>query len=80
MSERKPVYMRCHSDISPDFKHNTFDAQFIAKVLKHEGKPSAIHRFAADHYGISDYAYWFLLGTLGDRQLLRCQPPGLAGF
>lgn len=51
-------------DISPDFKPNAFDSQFCAKIIKHEGKPSAIRRFAADHYGVSDYMYWFMLGTL----------------
>lgn len=51
-------------DISPDFVPNAFDAQFIRHILKHEGTPKAIRRFAADHFGITDYTYWFLLGTL----------------
>lgn len=52
------------SDISPDFKYNRKDAKIMREIIKFEGKPHAIQRFARDCDGLTDYGYWFLLGTL----------------
>lgn len=55
--------MSVMNDISPNFKPNVLDAQIAAELLKHEGTPRAITRFAELHEHLTDYAYWFLLGT-----------------
>jgi hypothetical protein len=52
------------SDISEDFRPNKRDSQMIQRILVHEGTPEAIRVFARYAYRFSDYAYWFVLGTL----------------
>jgi hypothetical protein len=52
-------------DVSPDFKgYNSTDVVIIKEILKHEGTPYAIIRFTQLSMKMSDYLYWFLLGTL----------------
>ena len=53
-----------NQDISPDFRPNMRDARIIKGILKHEATPRAIERFARDANDLTDYAYWFTLGTL----------------
>jgi hypothetical protein len=51
-------------DVSPDYRYDKSDAQTIKKILPHEGTGEAIKLFT--HYAprLSNYGYWFLLGTL----------------
>lgn len=51
-------------DISPNFKPNAIDSKIIQAVIRHEGTPRAIATFSELHRHLTDYAYWFLLGTL----------------
>lgn len=52
------------NDISPDFKHSKLDAGIIGKILPHAQTGKAIRVFNNHHRQLSDYAYWFTLGTL----------------
>lgn len=52
------------TDISPDFVYNASDAAIMRRVIRFEGKPYAIQKFAQECSGLTDYGYWFLLGTL----------------
>lgn len=56
--------MNTRADISPDFRWNKRDAQVIEKILAHEATPQAIQVFARSAWRLTDYAYWFVLGTL----------------
>lgn len=53
------------SDISPDFvPGNETDAKIVARVMKFEKTAKAMQEFGRKHHRLSDYGYWFLLGTL----------------
>jgi len=53
------------SNISPDWIGSTRNDRKIAKrLLALEGKPRAIKYFARNCDNLSNYWYWFLLGTL----------------
>lgn len=54
----------CIPDVSPDFRWNRQDAKIMRKVTPHEATPQAIRVFNHVHRRLSDYGYWFLLGTL----------------
>ncbi len=51
-------------NISPVFRSDGYDAEAAAELIKFEGTGAAIVRFAELADGLSDYAYWFILGTL----------------
>lgn len=51
-------------DVSPDFRYNRTDEATIKKILPFEATPDAIRVFARYEWRLSDYAYWFMLGTL----------------
>lgn len=51
-------------DISPDFVWNAEDARIAAQLVDREATPQAIRFFARHHRHLSDYGYWFLLGSL----------------
>lgn len=51
-------------DVSPDFKWNKYDALVMEKILRYAETPKAIRVFSNEHRGLSDYGYWFALGTL----------------
>lgn len=51
-------------NISPVFRPDGYDAEVAAELLKFEGTGSAVVRFSELADGLSDYAYWFILGTL----------------
>lgn len=51
-------------DISPDFRWNRRDAKFFTKLMAFEGTGEAIVYFSRNAWKLSDYAYWFGLGTL----------------
>lgn len=52
-------------DVSPLFRGVTAaEAQIVQRILKHEGTPEAIREFARCRTRLSDYIYWFVLGTL----------------
>jgi hypothetical protein len=53
-----------HRDISPDFVWNPVDAAIATRLLDFEGTPRAIQYFAEVCDSLTDYSYWFLLGTL----------------
>ena len=53
------------NNISPDWKGSTrFERRFIQRILKHEGTGKAIVVFSRECDRLTDYWYWFLLGTL----------------
>lgn len=52
------------TDVSPDFRYNRIDAVIIARVAKHWESPKAIRAFSNHHRPLTDYGYWYLLGTL----------------
>lgn len=53
------------TDISPDWKGSTRrERRIITGLVKYQGTPQAIARFAEDCRELSDYWYWFTLGTL----------------
>lgn len=52
------------SDISPDFRYNAADAAIMRRIIRFEGKPYAIQKFAQECEALTDYGYWFLLSTL----------------
>lgn len=56
--------MESPHNISPDFRWNKNDAQTFKKILEHEATPEAIKVFARFAYRMTDYGYWFGLGTL----------------
>ena len=51
-------------DISPNFVYNEPDAIIVHDILRFEKTPFAIEYFAQNYKRLSDYAYWFTLGTL----------------
>lgn len=51
-------------DVSPNFKFNKLDAEIIGRVAKHWESPRAIRMFNNVHRPLTDYGYWYLLGTL----------------
>lgn len=51
-------------DVSLDFKYSKLDADIIQRVTKHGESPRAIRAFNNEHRQLSDYGYWYLLGTL----------------
>lgn len=52
-------------NISPDWKGSTrVERRIMQKILKHEGTGRAIVHFAKDCNRLSDYWYWYTLGTL----------------
>lgn len=51
-------------DISPDFVWHAEDARIAAQLVDREATPQAIRFFARHHRHLSDYGYWFLLGSL----------------
>lgn len=52
-------------DVSPDFVANRYDAMILdKKILPYAETPKAIRRFNTEQHGLSDYGYWFTLGTL----------------
>ena len=52
------------SDISPHYKFNPTDARILRSILNYEGTPTAITVFGEYCDALTDYAYWFALGTL----------------
>lgn len=54
------------NDISSDFKpeDNLKDKDVVLDILKYEATPAAIQVFAKRSSELTDYSYWFLLGTL----------------
>lgn len=52
------------TDVSPVFRYNRQDHQIIEELLALEGSPQAIVRFSQVCCQLTDYAYWFVLGTL----------------
>jgi hypothetical protein len=53
------------ANISPDFQGSSRHERRIREALvKREGTPKAIRYFADNCGGVSDYFYWFALGTL----------------
>lgn len=52
------------TDVSPDFIPNKLDAALIYEVVRHWETPRAIRYFHNRHQMLSDYAFWYLLGTL----------------
>ena len=52
------------TDISANFQPNATDATVAKGLLADEGTPLAILYFAKHCDALSDYAYWFLLGSL----------------
>ncbi|MCL6441858.1 MAG: hypothetical protein K6T83_00085 [Alicyclobacillus sp.] len=53
-----------YGDVSDDFEWNAYDAYVARELLKREATPDAIKYFASVCNKLSDYAYWFFLGTL----------------
>lgn len=51
-------------DVSPMFVPNETDRDIIREVLELEGRPEAVRFFDKVALELSDYAYWFVLGTL----------------
>lgn len=51
-------------DVSPDFRPNSADARILRRISKHNTSPRAIRMFADEHHKLTDYGYWFALGTL----------------
>ncbi len=51
-------------DVSPDFSPSRVDRAIMQQILPHDATPRAIRKFAKLHRNLSDYGYWFLLGTL----------------
>lgn len=52
------------SDVSPDFHYCKKDDRIIKRLLKYSETPQAIVEFEKECKRLSDYAYWFVLGTL----------------
>lgn len=52
-------------NISPDWRGSTrFERRLLTRLLKHEGTGKAIVYFAKHCSQLSDYWYWYALGTL----------------
>lgn len=51
-------------DVSPDFVWDAEDARIARELVAREGTPQAIRYFARHTRRLSNYGYWFLLGTL----------------
>ena len=51
-------------DISPSFRWNLADAQVARRLVDKEGTPEAFTYFMEAAPGLTDYAYWYFLGTL----------------
>lgn len=58
------MFMSHARDISPDFEYNFRDAKLIKKILKQGELGSGIKEFCAHEKKLTDYSYWFILGTL----------------
>ncbi len=56
--------MIAQPDISPSFTFNEQDAALVRRILRHEATPRAIQEFAKKCRRMTDYCYWFTLGTL----------------
>lgn len=52
------------NDISPDYVYSAKDARLMKRILPHEATPQAILEFSKVCNKLTDYAYWFVLGTL----------------
>lgn len=53
-----------HKDISTDYEWNPIDQRIITALLPFEGTPYAVQYFAKVCKNLTDYSYWFVLGTL----------------
>ena len=53
-----------NDDISPDFVPNDRDSEIIEWLLQIEKTPRAIQEFSKTCHLLTDYSYWFVLGTL----------------
>lgn len=51
-------------NLSPLFRYNHSDARIANRILRHWETPAAIRQFARYCDALTDYAYWYLLGTL----------------
>jgi len=51
-------------DISPDFEPHGPSASVIQRIVTHAKTPEAITAFSRECHKLSDYCYWFTLGTL----------------
>lgn len=51
-------------DVSERFVFNEQDSKLLRRIIRHEATPMAILEFARKCRRLSDYAYWFTLGTL----------------
>ena len=51
-------------DVSPDFSYNVVDARIGAMLVRLEKTAQAFEYFQAYSSQLTDYAYWFYLGTL----------------
>lgn len=51
-------------DISPSFRWNSADAQVARRLVDKEGSPEAFIYFMEAAPSLTDYAYWYFLGTL----------------
>lgn len=52
------------NDVSAQFKLNEKDSQIAVHILQYESTPQAITRFNELSLNLTDYGYWFILGTL----------------
>jgi hypothetical protein len=52
------------TDVSPDFVYNETDAKIGRRLIHMEATPKAIVEFDRKARKLTDYAYWFFLGTL----------------
>lgn len=59
-----PAYLNPLHDVSKDFRPSPADARVIRRILRVAETPQAIKLFAAEHRKLTDYSYWFVLGTL----------------
>jgi len=58
------IHPTVYHDVSPDFTPSVIDRRVITMLLRHEATPRAIRKFAKLHRDMTDYGYWFTLGTL----------------
>lgn len=61
--ERREWYEHLQYDISPLFRPYLYDVSIAQELMQLDGTPQAIRLFANKCHGLSDYAYWFYLGT-----------------
>lgn len=52
------------NDVSPVFRYNARDSRLIQELLPLAETPQAIVRFSEVCDQLTDYSYWFILGTL----------------